>query len=343
MASTDPADEELLRRLHRLNPSTYITSLDSSKPSVEAPSLKRGAGEAEDDLAARFEKLGGRPKESCASFRVADTYPLGELDTVRNEEDDRPIEHLLQELDEEEKRQSDNGPQIGSGKVAQLLKEAREAMKNSSFDATEQDGLQNTSVLKGQATSEDDGRHEDEEANEYIQAALVDADLEKRNEGSMNGSRSPSHKEGESDENSCKDDVGVTPAPMSFDFPSAPDTVPIKAQAGPTSLSLPSAPTAVPSAQTRANNDSSANLFPSTPGYTDNEVDSWCTICLEDATVRCMGCDGELYCERCWWEGHRSEDAMKEERGHKAVKFEKGGGGPRPQTTAPRKIKVASG
>ena len=34
----------------------------------------------------------------------------------------------------------------------------------------------------------------------------------------------------------------------------------------------------------------------------------WCCVCNEDATVRCLNCDGDLFCRRCWTEGHPKSD-----------------------------------
>jgi hypothetical protein len=57
--------------------------------------------------------------------------------------------------------------------------------------------------------------------------------------------------------------------------------------------------------------------------YTDEEVNSWCIICQDDATVKCLGCDGDLYCAGCWKEGHMGPDVGFEERRHKWTKYRK--------------------
>ena len=57
--------------------------------------------------------------------------------------------------------------------------------------------------------------------------------------------------------------------------------------------------------------------------YTDEEIESWCIICHDDATVKCLGCDGDLYCASCWKEGHMGPDVGWEERRHKWTKYKK--------------------
>ena len=66
-------------------------------------------------------------------------------------------------------------------------------------------------------------------------------------------------------------------------FPAAPTHLPPPSPS--TDLAFPSAPSAAPKAQPKKK-----------AKYTDAEIDSWCIICLANATVRCLGCAGDLYC-----------------------------------------------
>jgi hypothetical protein len=57
--------------------------------------------------------------------------------------------------------------------------------------------------------------------------------------------------------------------------------------------------------------------------YTNEEIETWCIICQDDATVECVGCDGDLYCAKCWKEGHIGPDVGWEERRHEWLKYKK--------------------
>ncbi|KAG6032692.1 hypothetical protein E4U19_007267 [Claviceps sp. Clav32 group G5] len=132
-----------------------------------------------------------------------------------------------------------------------------------------------------------------------------------------------------------KDEVDLvdntTPPPSTdaiLDLPSAPETetstsstlisdltarmVALRHSADASDL-LPSVPTSQPSKP--------AKRLTSKTKYTDDDMDSWCTVCLEDATLQCTGCDGDVYCTRCWREMHLGPAAHFDDVGHKAVQF----------------------
>ncbi|KAF5871839.1 putative zinc fyve domain containing protein [Botrytis fragariae] len=85
-------------------------------------------------------------------------------------------------------------------------------------------------------------------------------------------------------------------------------------------LGLPSAPTTKPVDKT-AKETKGKGL----KKYTNEEMDTWCIICQDDATIQCVGCEGDLYCARCWKEGHMGVDAGWEFKRHQWRKWERPG------------------
>lgn len=90
-------------------------------------------------------------------------------------------------------------------------------------------------------------------------------------------------------------------------------------------LGLPSAPTFRPEDNAAPG---AKRLVARASGYTDADQKTWCIVCLEDGTIRCLGCDddgaggGEVYCARCWKEIHVGPSAGYDERGHAWEKFD---------------------
>ncbi|KAI1636324.1 hypothetical protein F4809DRAFT_388968 [Biscogniauxia mediterranea] len=95
---------------------------------------------------------------------------------------------------------------------------------------------------------------------------------------------------------------------------------------------LPAAPTAdvdvlgLPGVPTFAPAERPPPAFPARAGcYSDADQKTWCVVCLEDGGVRCLGCDGDVYCARCWKDMHVGPRAGYDERGHRWESFVRGG------------------
>ena len=199
---------------------------------------------------------------------------------------------------------------------------------------------------------ENDGKDmEDEEADEIIAKVMAELEISRKygNNGDSGGDDDGDETSGNDaqarDRNpDLEDERKVTDTPTtdtpSLSLPSAPNTIPqddfdrtqaledaltarLTALFSPSlsqtdALGLPSAPSFSPTKKPPKIQSSLANKL-------DDEIETWCIICSDDATLRCLGCDGDLYCRKCWMEGHRGEGAGLEERRHRAVEYVKGG------------------
>ncbi|MCJ1285003.1 hypothetical protein MMC26_004340 [Xylographa opegraphella] len=162
---------------------------------------------------------------------------------------------------------------------------------------------------------------EDEEAAIYLQQILDELQIEEHDD-TIND---PSHDDEDSVSgySSPQNLPTVGQAPPGLDMPSVPSSIPLDSHESMEdesmpALDLPSAPTTAPQ---RSLTTSSANAR--MPQYSDQDIEAWCVICNDDATVRCLGCDGDLYCAKCWKEGHMGKEAGYDERTHRWVKYKR--------------------
>lgn len=207
------------------------------------------------------------------------------------------------------------------------------------------EGQQESTTKEGEEVDneEEDKKREDEEAEDIIARIMAELAIRKRYGDSEEPPDQDDSDSGDQKSNLEEKKQGNsmpnTKEESSLTLPSAPSTLPTddldRTQAledaltarfaslsspSPTpntnSLGLPSAPSFSP---TKKPPKVTSNLAK----YTDEEIDSWCIICNDDATLKCLGCDGDLYCQNCWMEGHRGEDAGWEEQKHRAVIYNK--------------------
>ncbi|ETI25991.1 hypothetical protein G647_02768 [Cladophialophora carrionii CBS 160.54] len=359
------SDQDLLARLNALKKSTvsfeqtkYIhhhpiwypqancshsfqTPGGAEKPFTADPNPAHALGT---DLLSRWKSLGGSPST---------TQPEQSEAATEKPEDEKTVEELLADLGPSDTWDIEKSEE---DQVADLLKSAKSILAEATNQDDEQlvaeevDGTGDESTSKALPAvdvsvfkpepEDDDGEISgnvrldkskntlDQEADELLARILDEVKHEPPEAREGNASVSD-------DDDGPSGDIPVsTSKPTSnapaLDLPSRPSKLPdfepppeLSAQdddlasrfAG---LALPSVPTGVKSTKQPATAKSSL-------GFTDEEIDTWCIICNDDATLQCIGCDGDLYCTDCWIEGHRGESAGAEERRHKAVQFVKGG------------------
>lgn len=339
--------DDLFSRLNALKAPTKAPKA-RVPPSGPHPSIK--PKNDDDDITARFRRLASGDGSSSSSPQprktpddLRDLVATIPSERVGNDEDDQSLDDLLKDLGADQNSWLNHGSE--EDRVSNLLKEAKLALpqreteehedenKIQSEDVEEKHipGLldKNEAVAETEGEAHDQDTRDEKDADDYISQLMADIELRRRqgiededNEGSASGDQP---KDGLRPQ--ARTAREATPLD---DLPSAPSTAPVLAfisdddlEARFASLSLPSTPTNKPTTKTPTPKTKS-NL----PTYTEEDIESWCQICNEDATLRCLGCEGEddLYCQPCWVEGHRGPDAGYEEKRHRAVLFNKGGG-----------------
>jgi hypothetical protein len=308
------SDDALLARLNALRKSPVTLSKTST---IDPPSTPQHS--TANDLAARFRGL--TPNNTLSSPSLDDTE--------HNEEDDRTIEELLSDLGPEEQWsvQRDEGERIRD-----LMAEAKSALPAEETENTEGKELDiEVGVIRpandddeDEEDDEDEDKEEkqdkkdDEEADDYVQRVLAELEFDKKY-GGVEGEED----QGEDDKRDEGDDNGLSLPSAPTELPSspAPDqdaNIDDALSARFASLSLPGVPSFNPANKpVNIQKSVKSNL----PKYTDEDMESWCCICNEDATIKCMGCDGDLYCQECWRDGHGNGPGQ--ERGHRALAYAK--------------------
>ncbi|KAI4715492.1 hypothetical protein E4T48_08321 [Aureobasidium sp. EXF-10727] len=304
----DP-DDALLARLNALRKSPITLSKTTSLDSPSTPQRT-----TDSDLSARFRSL-------TPNSTIAPPF-LESEDTEHNEEDDKTIEELLQDLGPEEQWsvQRDEGERIRD-----LMAEAKSALP---VKGTENEEAKDVDIEVGVIEPDHDGeddedkernqdKRDDEEADDYVQRVLAELALEKK----YGGSEVEEDADGDNKEGDDENGLSLPSAPTELPSSPAPDqdaNIDDALSARFASLSLPGVPSFNPAKKpVNIQKSVKSNL----PKYTDEDMESWCCICNEDATVKCMGCDGDLYCQECWRDGHGIGPGQ--ERGHRALAYAK--------------------
>jgi hypothetical protein len=295
-----PHDKLLLARLNNLKPSNVSLSAFPTPSTATAPSE---ADETPEDLIARFQKIQGKSKNQNDNKITATTVAENEAEDESHAPPSPTIEELLAELGPEDQWTLDSDE---LKEAHELLAEARRALPEEGGTAAQEHGQSGPipyveeKVEGSTAPPTKEGDQEVEQSEEAATAASLQRILD---EVELERQQEPDPPQPYP--NTAPPNLPSTPLDSfaSLVFPSIPDT----------SLStlddLPSTPTTLPSSR-------KPKPKAKQEGFTDEQIDSWCTICCANAAVKCSGCDGDVYCWGCWREGHVGPDVGLEEKSH---------------------------
>jgi hypothetical protein len=228
--------------------------------------------------------------------------------------DDQTLEELLGDVGPEDAFTAEPDDE----KVKALLEELSQAIPKD--DTTKESGVNEKE--DGNDSDDSDGEHMTRKVDETIARLRDEAELDAKSpssESEEETDKAPTNETSDLALPSVPSNLADLPASSSRAGSADIDDITarlaaLRAPASSDSLDLPSVPTSRPSG-------APVKRLTSRTKYTDDDVDGWCTVCLEDATLRCLGCDGDPYCTRCWREMHVGPAAGFDERTHRAVQI----------------------
>ncbi|KAK8104280.1 Abscission/NoCut checkpoint regulator [Apiospora kogelbergensis] len=257
--------------------------------------------------------------------------------------DDQTLEELLADLGSDEQWLEDMATEYANDEHQRISAMLEDLGKPRAED-------QGSTNSQHEETEDDDSDGEPmaREANHVLAKAQDEVDWEKLNAPDSESQGSESQKKPAPDAttlgtsnadpfdlpkvpNDLQDPPEVPELPHNDDFEAeiASRMAALKGLGGQDS-SLPSAPSSsiddlgLPGVPTFSPEDRPVKGVYKRYGYTDEDQKSWCTVCLEDGAIRCIDCDDDIYCARCWKEMHVGLQAHYEDRGHRWEKYVKG-------------------
>jgi hypothetical protein len=344
-SSTPKPTDDLAARFARLGSASPSQSPQPSRNAstndIRAPAAAPGAPSYLDGIS---EGIGGNQVEFNEEDEKSLEELLGELnDTVGNKEqwdlsnkEQQDVGKLLQDMKSILPKVVSSRAQDASVKHARGAHSGNEELTDwESIEVSVGGGAvtagnDEASDDEGGENDADNTAKEDEEADDIIARVMAELEISRKYDPP-----SPPLEDNKSDAEDQKNNQATQLNDASLSLPAAPTALPkddlectqaiedaftarLAALSAPSpsqtdSLGLPSAPSFPPQKKPPIGSNLQKRI--------DDEIDTWCIICQDDATLKCLGCDGDLYCQLCWTEGHRGENAGFEEKMHKVVLY----------------------
>ncbi|KAL7799522.1 hypothetical protein V8C43DRAFT_275337 [Trichoderma afarasin] len=342
-------DNSLLERLQALRGSSSGASPGQAAPiKFDIDLIERSKpATREDTLAARLKSLRERDDDGSASPKTekkvvpaatSGSHPAKAKDAVSTSKSAGPGDgddvDLMFSTDDQTLEELLNDVSLNDNPVEEPSDEQVKALlENLSLSVPKDDAGGDEKENKAGDSDDSDGEHMESKVKDLIAQFKDEIELEAAlgNPDDEEGSAKQDQDEDEDGNDRGDADLALPSLPSNLaDLPNFAPQRPanmnditarmaaLKAPSTDDSFSLPSVPSSKPSA-----GDKPVKRLTSKTDYTDDDIDGWCTVCLNDATLQCIGCDGDPYCTRCWREMHIGPAAAFDDRSHKAVQFTK--------------------